>query len=224
MLVVSPKNAFISWDDEFNYCLDDSCKLKNEGLTELTGSYETVKKKLNSGKRNFIINYEKLLTMDNLIANFVHKNRVHLILDESHKIKNETSQRSRQVLNLAFRLPIVRKDILTGTPAPNRVEDINSQYQFLYPGPEFSGRRFWVRTTKDELDLPKPKITPVNVEMSKPQLALYSMVIKPLLRKLATSSAITFTNYKEIRKDLEKLNHEFTFIFSENCNLCLKVT
>ena len=95
LLVVAPKNAFLGWEDGFEDCLDDNCKLKQEGLTELTGTYNSIKKKLNSKSKNFIINYEKLITMGNLIANFVGKNRVHFVLDESHKIKSEGAQRSQ---------------------------------------------------------------------------------------------------------------------------------
>ena len=54
----------------FDDCLDDSCKLK--GLVELTGTYNSIKK-LNSGAKNFIINYEMLISKGNLIANFVVK-------------------------------------------------------------------------------------------------------------------------------------------------------
>ena len=128
--------------------MDDNSNLKKEGLIELTGSHENVKKKLFSGAKNFIINYEKLLNTSYLVANFVQKNKVHLVLDESHKIKSEGAQRSQAVLNLAYRLNFVRKDILSGTPAPNSLEDINTQYQFLFPGPEYNGNRFWVRTKR----------------------------------------------------------------------------
>ena len=131
LLVVAPKNAFLGWEDGFDDCLDDSCKLKKEGLVELTGTYNSIKKKLNSGAKNFIINYEMLISKGNLIANFVSKNRVHFVLDESHKIKSEGAQRSQAVLSLAYRVNFVRKDILSGTPAPNKPEDINTQFQFL---------------------------------------------------------------------------------------------
>ena len=119
LIVVAPKNAFLGWEDGFNDCLDDNSNLKKEGLIELTGSHENVKKKLFSGAKNFIINYEKLLNTSYLVANFVQKNKVHLVLDESHKIKSEGAQRSQAVLNLAYRLNFIRKDILSGTPAPN---------------------------------------------------------------------------------------------------------
>ena len=205
LLVVAPKNAFLGWEDGFDDCLDDSCNLKKEGLTELTGTYNSIKKKLNSKSKNFIINYEKLISMGNLIANFVGKNRVHFVLDESHKIKSEGAQRSQSVLSLAYRVPFIRKDILTGTPAPNKLEDINTQFQFLYPGPEYNGSRFWVRTTKQELGLPEPKIKLINVDMSKPQIALYTKVLNPLLASLKNNPSINYSNAKKIRSSIIKL-------------------
>ena len=205
LLVVAPKNAFLGWEDGFDDCLDDSCELKQEGLTELTGTYNSIKKKLNSKSKNFIINYEKLISMGNLIANFVSKNRVHFVLDESHKIKSEGAQRSQSVLSLAYRVPFIRKDILTGTPAPNKLEDINTQFQFLYPGPEYNGSRFWVRTTKQELGLPEPKIKLINVDMSKPQIALYTKVLNPLLASLKNNPSINYSNAKKIRSSIIKL-------------------
>ena len=143
--------------------------------------------------------------MGNLIANFASKNRVHFVLDESHKIKSEGAQRSQSVLSLAYRVPFIRKDILTGTPAPNKLEDINTQFQFLYPGPEYNGKRFWVRTTKKELGLPEPKIKLINVDMSKPQIALYTKVLNPLIASLKENPSINFSNAKKIRSSIIKL-------------------
>ncbi|MDA9201243.1 SNF2-related protein, partial [Candidatus Pelagibacter ubique] len=205
LLVVSPKNAFLGWEDGFDDCLDDDCVMKKEGLTELTGTRNAIIKKLNSGAKNFIINYEKLITMSNLISGFVQKNRVHFVLDESHKIKSENAQRSQAILNIAYRLQFIRKDILSGTPAPNKLEDINTQYQFLYPGPEYTGDRFWVRTTKNELNLPEPKIKMVNVDMSEPQMALYAKVLNPLLATLNNDSAINYSNSRDIRQSIIRL-------------------
>ena len=55
-----------------------------------------------------------------------------IVLDESHKIKNRSSKRSSFLLKLALRSEY--RYILTGTPIGNgRLEDIWSQYAFLYP-------------------------------------------------------------------------------------------
>ena len=204
LIVVAPKNAFLGWEDGFEECLDENCELRKEGLVELTGSHELIKKKIQSGKKNFIINYEKLETMGYLIANFVYANKVHFVLDESHKIKSEGAQRSQNVLNLSHSLNFVRKDILTGTPAPNNLGDINTQYQFLYPGPDYDGGRFWVRTTKRELDLPKTIVKPINVDMTRPQLDLYTRVLNPFIASLKSNINI-HNKFKEIRRSIIRL-------------------
>lgn len=55
-----------------------------------------------------------------------------IILDESHKIKNRTSKRAAFLLKLACKSKY--RFILTGTPIGNgRLENIWSQYAFLYP-------------------------------------------------------------------------------------------
>lgn len=55
-----------------------------------------------------------------------------IVLDESHKIKNRASKRSKFLLKLALRSKY--RYILTGTPIGNgRLENIWSQYTFLYP-------------------------------------------------------------------------------------------
>ncbi len=205
LIVVAPKNAFLGWEDGFEDCLDENCKLRKEGLIELTGSHEAIKNKISSGKKNFIINYEKLLTMGYLVANFAYHNRVHFVLDESHKIKSEGAQRSQAVLNLSHSLNFARKDILTGTPAPNNLNDINTQYQFLYPGPDYDGSRFWVRTTKNELNLPKTIITPINVDMTKPQLKLYTMVLEPIIASLKSNPIPNYKKFRDIRKSIIRL-------------------
>ena len=97
LLVVAPKNAFLAWDEGFEDSLDENCTLRKEGLTELKGTYDQIKEKLLfSGKRNFIVNYEKLVNITGLIANFAYQpnNNIHVVLDESHKIKTEEADRS----------------------------------------------------------------------------------------------------------------------------------
>jgi SNF2 family DNA or RNA helicase len=55
-----------------------------------------------------------------------------IVLDESHKIKNRTTKQSSFILKLALKARY--RYILTGTPIGNgRLEDLWSQYAFLYP-------------------------------------------------------------------------------------------
>ena len=216
LFVISPKNVFLAWEDEFKASLNEKSLLFKEGLTELTGTKNELRKKLLSGQRNFIINYEKLVTSLDLISQFLlnEKNRVHIVLDESHKVKSEFAQRSQATLQLST-LPAIRKDILTGTPCPNRIEDINTQFQFLYPGLNYQDNRFrfFVRTTKNDLFSSGLKITKredinreyIPVPMSEPQLTLYNLVRGNLINLIDKRRPISFNKYREIRRSFMRL-------------------
>jgi hypothetical protein len=106
------------------------------------------------------------------------------------------SQRGAQLLNIAA-LP-VRRDIMTGTPMPQQPSDIVSQLDFLWPGaglglqiergvaPREVLGQLYVRTTKQELGLPKPHRHFIRVPMAKGQMALYSIVRDETLRQLSS--------------------------------------
>ena len=207
LLVVCPKNAFLAWEEGLEDSLIEDCNLRKEGITELKGSYDQIKEKLLfSENRNFIINYEKLINVTGLISNFVYnpKNNVHAVLDESHKIKNEGAERSNAAKEIST-LPFVRKDILTGTPVPNKPEDKNTQFRFLFPFGGDPEKKFWVRTTKKQLNLPDPKIIPTNIEMSKPQLELYASVMTKFLHKYGNVNKINKENLMDVRKSIVRL-------------------
>ena len=207
LIVVSPKNAFLAWqEDGFDDLLNENSELRNEGLTELKGGFDKIQETLNSGKRNFIINYEKLVNCTSLIGHFVlnPKNKVHVILDESHKIKSEDAQRTEAAQALST-LPFVRKEILSGTPLPNKKEDINTQYKFLYPYSEYNGNSFFVRTTKKELNIPTPTRKFITVEMSDTQLALYSLVLGNLMKQVEGITSIDKSNFRDVRKSIIRL-------------------
>ena len=71
-------------------------------------------------------------------------------------------------------------------------------------GLDFSpdGKRFWVRTTKNELKLPKTIIKPINIDMTKPQLRLYTEVLNPFIKSLKTTN---YKKFSEIRRSIIRL-------------------
>ena len=152
------------------------------------------------------VNYEKLINVTGLISNFVYdpNNNVHVVLDESHKIKTEGAERSNAAKEIST-LPFVRKDILTGTPVPNKPEDKNTQFKFLFPFGGDPEKKFWVRTTKKQLNLPDPNIIPTNVDMSKPQLELYASVMTKFLHKYGNVNKINKENLRDVRKSIVRL-------------------
>ena len=74
-----------------------------------------------------------------------------VVLDESHNIKKfEGGKWAENVLNLA---PYAkRRVVLTGTPAPNSLSDIWTQFTFLWPGMGVLGSRSSFRDKMDRED------------------------------------------------------------------------
>lgn len=203
VLVVCPKSAFPAWTEVVTECMDPS--VTSEPFRVLSGSSQAIAAALAGDNRRFVINYDMLIQIPEVIAAYMARNPVHLILDESHRMKaGEGSQRGALLLNLAS-LP-VRRDILTGTPMPQAPTDLVSQLNFLWPGQglglEISRGRLprdvlgdlYARTTKQELGLP-PRYTMFHqVGMGRGQLALYALVRSEALRQLSKirSGAIDF--------------------------------
>lgn len=167
LLVVAPLSAFESWEDEAGACFEPV-----PSIVRFTGqaipSTEVV-----------LVNYQRLQTGFYSLSKWVGARRTHMILDEAHRMKRGwAGEWGRNCLNLANLA--ARRDILTGTPAPQSVRDLEALFDFVWPGgarrlipgtvrDEAAVRRvsqtiapLFVRTTKTELELPEPVITTVS--------------------------------------------------------------
>ena len=197
LLVVAPKNAFLAWQDVVRDCMDaDAPGNGTEQFTLLSGGAETIGPLLSSGATRFLITYDQLVRISSLISSHLSRHPVHLILDESHRMKaGMGSQRGSMLLNLSS-LP-VRRDILSGTPMPQAPSDLQSQLDFLWPGsglglkigqgapPRQVLGNLYVRTTKEELGLEKPKRHFIHSEMNPGQQTLYAIVRSEALKQLS---------------------------------------
>ena len=200
-VVVGPKSAFSAWTDVVGECIaDDAPGWVKEPFVTLTGSSANVRQGLLSGSNRLVFNYEQLLSIPDLFARYLAQNAVHLVLDESHRMKGGTAVKRGIVLLNCAALP-VRRDILTGTPMPQSPNDLRSQLDFLWPGTGFgfqiaAGRQprevmssLYVRTTKRELGLPSVTRHFVPVRMGRGQSALYAVVRSEALRDLSSLKA-----------------------------------
>ena len=193
-IVVAPKAAFQAWMDIVDECMDEDAPDDGyESFTLLIGSEEETRKALCSGVTRFIISYDMAIRQQGLLASHFAKTPIHLVLDESHRMKaGWQSQRGAFFLRTAD--DPVRRDILSGTPMPQSASDIESQLDFLWPGHGYGieishGKaprdvlgELYVRTTKTELGLPPAKRHFIDVSMDSGQLALYSIVRNEFLR------------------------------------------
>lgn len=198
LFVVAPKAAFQAWRSIVNECMIlDAPNGGSEQFTVLDGRERDTVNALASGATRFLMSYDLMIRQQSLIASHFATHSVHLVLDEAHRMKaGALSQRGAFLLNIAT-LP-TRRDILTGTPMPQAATDIQSQLDFLWPGhglgvevargksPRDVLGNLYVRTTKDQLKLPKAKRHPVDVTMKPGQLALYSIVRSEFLRQFAS--------------------------------------
>ena len=155
LLVISPINAFMSWDDEISKCFD----AKNQ-MSRLRGLANEIEIKISENPQHMIINYDSLRSLEkfDLIRKLILENPdIVVILDESHKSKGESIS-----LILSKLAPYINyKLILTGTPMPQAPSDLRSQFNFLYPQEHIPFDEalielfdpIYVRTTKEDLDL-----------------------------------------------------------------------
>lgn len=198
LLVVAPKNAFMAWQDVVRKCIDPALAGDNaEQFTVLTGGADVIAPLLESGATRFLITYDQLIRIPTIMIAYLSRRPVHLVLDESHRMKaGMASQRGSLLLNLSS-LP-VRRDILSGTPMPQSPSDLQSQLDFLWPGTGLGLRiaqgtaprqvlgNLYVRTTKTELGLEKPHRHFIHAEMNPGQQALYSIVRSEALKQLSS--------------------------------------
>jgi len=198
LLVVAPRNALGSWEIEVEKCFG-----KTKEVTRLSGGRERVQKLLSDSPRIATISYQQLRTCTDIVSIHLLRHKVHLVLDEAHRAKaGLKSQQGQSALLLA---PLAkRRDILTGTPMPQGISDIQSQVSFLWPGQRIfddsrdlteqvtaakhSLKPLYVRTRKSELGLPPIKFNYHRVEMDSWQKGIYSHLTKKLVGQILSLS------------------------------------
>jgi SNF2 family DNA or RNA helicase len=160
LLVICPKSAFESWEAENVECFQRPLQMvRTDG--SLSGSTEAV-----------LINYERISDAAPTLITWLRRGKGLLVLDEAHRMKRGTrGVYGRTCMSLG---PYAAKRlILTGTPVPNSIADLQSLMAFVWPGQGLelvngamaSGslsiasqqlRPLFVRTKKSELGLPVP--------------------------------------------------------------------
>ncbi len=217
LLVVAPKNAFAAWDEVILECLESADSRSDmTPFVRLTGGNDSIQGLLRGEPSRMIISYDQLIRVIEPIALFMATHKVHVIVDESHRMKaGGRSQRGTVLLSLAHLA--ARRDILSGTPIPRSMDDITPQLDFLWPGQGLGVRvsrassphsvlhNLYVRTTKSELGLPSPHRHFVQVPMSDGQLALYGILRQEVLKRLAGISANANVDLMSAKRSVMRL-------------------
>lgn len=200
LFVVAPINAFISWEDEIKTIFKKELTVVRLKSNDIGNFYLIEEKKPDV----VLVNYEKMRKNIQGLYSFFFKHKIHLVLDESHRIKSGSNNLSfQQIINLADLAK--RRDVLSGTPMPQSVMDLDSQFDYLWSENviepfankdiDFDVEKlrkitgfigdFFVRTTKKELGLPTPLIKYRYVEMGAVQSELYNLFRSESFRLLS---------------------------------------
>jgi SNF2 family DNA or RNA helicase len=183
LLVVAPKNAFAAWDEHLAACLP----LWGESFVRLRKS-DKIPGQLRANPRFMIIGYKQLDLVREAICEHLGRRRVHVFLDESHRIKGIGNRSTDAVLGFAH-LP-VSKLVMSGTPMPQSVQDLLPQFHFLFP--EIAAdennvvelvKPVYVRTNKTELNLPPVTRILKSLPMDPLQARLYELMKSEVARE-----------------------------------------
>lgn len=193
LLVISPKAAFTSWDEQLEECLPG---LQSTGtfFNRLEGGVKNIKSilsRVESGNEKFvylIIGYNQLI--GNGVAEemnrFIKDNLVHIILDESHRIKKDDGRWSQACIKIGR--DAQSRLILSGTPLPREISDLIPQYQFLKPYETLSETNivrkiepFFIRTTSEDLKLPDPETELHSIPLSESHQKFYNLMMRKVI-------------------------------------------
>lgn len=196
-MVVAPLSAFEAWTTEVQVCLSPPPIVKR--LEGRAGARVEV----------LLVNYQRLASRWEQIVGWVLAEPTHVILDEAHRMKRgRAGAWGAKCLDLGHLA--VRRDILTGTPAPQHPSDFGALLEFVWPhqsrrilpGDAFAGepppetmahvsqrlRPLFARTNKDELGLEPPVLRVELVRMKPLQQEIYEAMRTRMSRAVRSSA------------------------------------
>jgi SNF2 family DNA or RNA helicase len=209
LIVICPKNAFPAWEEQFSQCLGNL----SPSILRLTQGVTKIETDLNANIGCvFLISYQQFIRAVSPIAKYLHNNRTFVFIDESHRMKGGSRTDTGRQIQKISHLPI-GKLIMSGTPLPQGVNDLIPQYSFLFPTdgditeqnvPE-KIKKVYVRTTKKELGLDKPKIITTPIPFNQPQKILYDLIRSEELRQLSGIGNNDRKIYRQLGKSYMRL-------------------
>lgn len=125
-LIVCPASIIYQWKEQYELWLNKPC-------VAISGTLPQKKKAILEWESGLVISYDSLkITQrsDGLISEILSHKPDAVILDEAHRIKNPKSANFKTVKKLT-KIPV--RYALTGTPAPNKAEEIWSIMHFIAP-------------------------------------------------------------------------------------------
>lgn len=222
LLIISPLSAFGPWELEYEECFGEKPSTKR-----LNGKVSVEEKKQylysRTPARITLISYNSVPTLREELIYFLRNNKVMVVLDEAHKIKNTSGGVTASgVLEIAAYCS--SRVVLTGTPAPNGYEDLYNLYKFIWPTKKVipfevyqlkdmskhdedyrvdtllnAIAPFFIRVKKSDLGIPDAtEHEPIIVPMGDAQRRIYDVIEKRYMKDIVS------TKDSKFQKDLVK--------------------
>ena len=222
LLIISPLSAFGPWELEYEECF--GCMPTTKRIN--------AKLSLDEKKQYFyspcpakitLLSYASVSSLLEELIYFLRTNKVMVVLDEAHKIKNTSGGKTAaSVLQIAQFCSA--RVVLTGTPAPNGYEDLYNLYKFIWPTKKIipfevyqlkdmskvegdarvdtllhSVEPFFIRVKKSDLGIPPAtEHNPIMVHMGATQRRIYDIIEKKYMNEIVSNKDDWF------RRDLVK--------------------
>lgn len=211
LLIISPLSAFGPWELEYEECFAEKPSIKR-----LNGKIPIEEKKqylysMNPSKIT-LLSYASVSSLKKELSYFLKNNKVMVVLDEAHKIKNTNGGiTASSVLEIAAYCS--SRIVLTGTPAPNGYEDLYNLYKFIWPTKKIipfeiyqlkdmsktendsrvnslldTISPFFIRIKKSDLAIPQAiDHEPIIVPMSETQRRIYDVIEKKYMNDIVSN-------------------------------------
>lgn len=199
LLIIGPLSSFLAWENEYEECFG----VKPSSTRLISGLSKEQKSIYLHGLKTSIItltSYQSVVSIKEDLKFFISHNKVMVVLDEAHKIKNTqgaiTAESTKDLAENA-----ISRVVLTGTPAPNGYEDLYNLFKFIWPErnvisynvaqlrnmsqniedsrvPDLINKisPFFIRVKKSDLGIPPATFEEVIVPMSENQRNLYDIL------------------------------------------------
>lgn len=206
LLVVAPPNAFCAWDEQIAECAPNF----GYSFVRLIGQ-NRVAKELYCGHRLMITSYDTFcLNVERFSTYLRNHPNTFMFLDESHRVKNINARKTQSVLQVNGH-PYA-KLVLSGTPMPQKPEDLIPQLQFLMPTARLTAnnvidefQKYFVRTTALELGIPKIKYVPTVIKLGDIERALYDKMRKLTSKEVSGLSQTDASYLRRMGKSVMNL-------------------
>lgn len=132
LLVIGPLSSFAPWEKEYQECFGTSPKCQRlSGDAKISRLEKENHLYSSSPKELTLMNHSGLQFLKQEVIDFLSQNKVFVVVDEAHRIKNAEGQWGSSAIDIAKQA--TGRAILTGTPAPNGYEDLFNLIRFIYP-------------------------------------------------------------------------------------------